>query len=790
MRTVLIFLFLLIQTTVFAQNPPLIKGTVIDKSSRETIPYANILVKGTTIGIQADSLGSFSIDKLSPGAYTLQVSSVGYKTTLSPEYILSARDIFIAIELEENINQLSEISVVASPFQRTTESPVGLHVIGIQEIEKSPGGNRDISRIVQSYPGVSFSPAGYRNDLIVRGGGPSENRFFIDEVEIPNINHFSTQGASGGPVGIVNADLIRDVSFYTGAFPASRGNALSSVLDFKMRDGNLNKNSLKATLGASEFSLASDGHLGKKTTYLVSVRQSYLQFLFDMIGLPFLPTYTDAQFKIKTKLTSKDELTFMGLTGIDNMRLNEKATSEDAEYILNYLPKIKQETFTLGSVYKHYGKKNTQTFVLSHSYLNNSNIKYRNNETSNPDKLILNYSSLEQQTKFRAENSSIMGYWKMNAGINLDYIQYGNTTFQRMFQNNISNTYNYHTYLSFVSWGGFATLNYISPNERFTGSFGLRADASGYSSKMNKLQNQISPRLSLSYLLVKNLYVSANAGRYFQLPPLTAMGFKDNEGNYLNKDLLYMKVDQVSSGLAYRIGKNIELSAEGFYKLYKNSPLSVIDNIPLANKGDDYGAIGNELLLSDAKGRSYGVEFLARWLIPRKVNISSSFTLFKSEYKKATDNNYTASAWDNKYIFNLTGTYYFPQNWSLGIKLRSIGGNPYTPYDVDKSSLVEAWDVQYRPYLDYSQFNTLRNPNYTELGIRLDKTYYIKKYMLGFYIDIQNATNSKYKQQDVISSTGVIVNPSAPKEEQRYEMKKIKRNGGTMIPSLGITFEF
>lgn len=182
----------------------------------------------------------------------------------------------VEIELEETSSQLAEVTVKEAPFRRFKNSPVSLQIIGIGDIEKSPGGNRDISRIVRSYPGVSFSPIGYRNDLIVRGGSPSENRFYLDGIEIPNINHFATQGASGGPVSILNADLIREVQFYTGAFPADKGGALSSVMDIRLRDGNTEDNSFKATLGASEVSLSGAGHFGQHTTYLFSVRQSYL----------------------------------------------------------------------------------------------------------------------------------------------------------------------------------------------------------------------------------------------------------------------------------------------------------------------------------------------------------------------------------------------------------------------------------------------------------------------------------------------------------------------------------
>ena len=704
--------------------------------------------------------------------------------------MLSTRDLHIQIEMEENQTELEGVTVTASPFRRDIESPVSLRIIGLQEIEKSPGANRDISRIVQSYPGVAFSPIGYRNDLIVRGGSPSENRFYLDGVEIPNINHFSTQGASGGPVGILNADLIREVNFYTGAFPTDKGNALSSVLDFKLRDGDMERNSLKATLGASEVSLASNGHLGKKTSYLVSVRQSYLQFLFDMLGLPFLPTFTDAQFKLKTRFDARNELTVLGLGGIDKMKLNTKADDEDNEYILSYLPKIQQETFTLGAVYRHYAGAHVQSVVASHSYLNNRNTKYQQNDESDPDRLMLRLRSTEQNTQLRLENSSSFRNWKVTVGTSLDYSQYSNTTFQKVYTDR-AQTFDYHTYLGIMRWGLFGTVNYTSIDERFTASLGLRADANNYSAAMKDLSDQLSPRLSLSYQLTEHWSLSGNAGLYYQLPPYTALGFKNNNGLYANKYALrYMQVSQGSVGLNWRKGDTFEVSVEGFYKDYDKIPLSVADGIPLTCKGNDYGVIGNELLTSTAQGRSYGAELLLKWLVAKKLNLASSFTLFKSEYRTDKESEYIASAWDNRFIFNLRGTYNLPRHWSVGMKVSCIGGAPYTPYDADKSSLVTAWNAQGKPYYDYTRYNEERLPAFTQVDIRIDKTFYLKRCMLGFYIDLQNIAGSKLKQADVLMSTGVIKNPDAPIAEQRYVMKSLKQESGTLLPTLGITFEY
>lgn len=762
---------------------------VIDKSTRQPLEFVNVLVVGLGIGASTDTNGNFLITQVPPGIYRLQASFLGYKTELTPEYRVNHVTPYVQIELEEENASLNEVVVTASPFQKVPESPVSLRVIGLQEIEKAPGANRDISKVVQNYPGVAFSPIGYRNDLIVRGGGPSENRFYLDGVEIPNINHFSTQGASGGPVGLIDADLIRSVKFYSGAFPADKGNALSSVLDFSLRDGDMERNSLKATLGASEVSLSSNGHIGNKTSYLVSVRQSYLQALFKILGLPFLPAYTDASFKIKTRFDSHNELTLLGLGGIDRMKLNLGIEGEDAEYMFSYLPEINQETYTVGGVYRHYSQRHVQAIVLSQSYLNNRNVKYRDNDESSEENLTLRLGSIEQETKLRMENTSSWSVWKVKAGFDLNYSRYKSNEYRKVFANALRE-YDYHTDLSLWRWGMFASVDYAAPDKSFTASMGVRTDGNNYSDKMKELWRQLSPRLSVSYRLVEGLTLSGHVGLYYQLPSYTALGFKGEEGEYVNRHLDYISVSQESLGLSWTPNENMELSVEGFYKLYGHMPFSLSDQIPLSCKGNDYGTIGNEALSSEAKGRSYGVELMFKWLLTQKLNLSSSLTIFKSEFKDGEQGSYVPSAWDNRFILNMSGTYNFPKHWSLGAKVSCIGGSPYTPYDVEKSSLVEAWNVQGRAYYDYSRYNQERLPVFGQLDVRVDKTFYLKKCMLGFYLDIQNITASKLRQPDALMSTGQIENPSAPLSEQRYVMKSIRQESGTLLPTLGITFEY
>lgn len=786
----LLLLFTFISINTYSENYP-VRGRVVDKFSRLPVANANVMIYGQPDkNASTDSTGVFVIEDVTPGICQLSVTCIGYKNLLSPEYIVSAKLPPVELELEENTSKLAEVTIKTTPFRRLKSSPVSLQIIGLGEIEKSPGGNRDISRIVRSYPGVSFSPIGYRNDLIVRGGSPSENRFYLDGIEIPNINHFATQGASGGPVSILNADLIREVQFYTGAFPANMGGALSSAMDIRLRDGNTDDNSFKATLGASEVSLSGAGHFGERTTYLFSIRQSYLQLLFKVLGLPFLPNYIDGQFKIKTRITDKDEIVFLGLTGIDRMKLNTDEKGEDAEYMLSYLPRIEQQTFTLGASYKHYAGKNVQTVSIGYNYLANQNLKYKNNDDSNTDNLTLDLSSHEQKVSLRAENRTFGEHWTLIEGIETYYAKYDDKTFQRLYINSGQTILKQNTELGIWGWGAFASARYVTPDERLTANLGMRLDGCSYSSEMTRFWENISPTLSLSYRIIPKLAINAAAGLYHQLPAYTALGYTDANGTYANKSLKYMRVVNVNLGTEWNVSDQIVVSLEGFYKRYSRVPLSVTDGIPLACKGNDYGVVGNELLTPDADGRAYGMEASMRWQIAGKLTSVASLTFFRSEYRSGNNAEYIASAWDNRFIANVSGTYELPRNWSIGAKLSAIGGSPYTPYDEVKSSLVEAWDVQGRPYYDYTRYNEGRLDAFAQLDVRADKNYYFKGWRLGIYLDLQNVTKSILRQPDVLMSTGVIENPEAPASEQRYKMKYIKQESGTLLPTIGFTVEF
>ena len=765
-----------------------VSGRVIDRVTREGIPYAAVIIVGVDgSGVLADSAGVFTLPSVKPGINRLSAIQLGYRTVVTPEYKITPFTPLIEIEMEQDPTELAAASVKPSPFLRIVESPLSVRVISVGDIDRIPGANKDVARIVRSYPGVSYSPIGYRNDLIVRGGGPSENVFFIDGIEIPNINHFATQGASGGPVSILNSDLIREVGFYTGSFPANRGGALSSVMDITLKDGNPDKQAFKATIGASEVGASASGHIGSNTTYIVSVRQSYLQFLFKLLGLPLLPNYIDGQVKFKTKLDNKDEMIVIGLAGIDNLKLSDEPDDAGDEYLLSYLPKLKQETFTVGTSYRHFHDIHTQTYSVSYSYLNNRSLKYLNNDESSSGNMILEGSGLEGKTQARFENKSYYGAWTVREGAEASFRHYDSDVFRRLMDGLPAE---YAASMGLWGWGAYASADYKSPAGKVNTSFGLRFDGSSFSANTAKIWKQLSPRASVSYMPWENWSFNASAGIYHQLPPVTALSFRDADGQMVNRDLEYMRVMSAAAGTDWKLRDRLFVGLEGFYKQFLDIPLSVATGVPLTCVGADYGTIGEEYLVSSAQGRSYGAELLVRWLIPDKVTLIGSATLYKSEYRGSKNDEYVPSAWDNRFILNMSAVYEFQRYWSIGAKFSAIGGSPYTPYDEEASAMKLVWDASGRPVYDYTRYNGSRLDPYWQIDLRVDKNFYFRRWTLGLYVDLQNVTFNRIRQPDAYLSTGVVVNPEDLPADQRYVLETLQLWSGTIVPAVGVTAEF
>jgi hypothetical protein len=769
-------------------------GSVKNALNNEPIPFANVVIDGTSKGTTTDIDGNFELLEIEPGLYNFKCSYIGFNTDLKAEIQLTPnKNLRLDFALTENAQIIDEVQVTANTFNKTEESPTSLRTINASEILRSPGGNRDISKVISNLPGVSSSPS-FRNDIVIRGGAPNENRFFLDGVEIPNINHFATQGSSGGPVGILNVNFIREVDFYSGAFPANRGNALSSVMELKQIEGSDEEFSASFMLGSSDAGLTINTPLSEKSTMLLSARRSYLQFLFKALQLPFLPTYNDIQFKYTYKPDSKNQFNIIGLAAIDEFTLNPEANEgiddpqklAQNEYTLNNLPVNEQWNYTLGGTWKRFFDNSNLFVVLSRSHLNNTAVKYADYADLTSQKLI-DYESQEIENKSRVEYNFRSSDIKFNVGLNIEDATYLNSTNRTLTAGDSIYSKLVETDLHFIKYGAFAQLSKTYLVDRLVTSVGFRIDGNSFTD--NTTTPNFSPRLSLAYNLTGKASVNANLGRYYQLPAYTILGYGLNN-NFQNQDAEYILCDHAVLGLEYNPSNYSKVTFETFYKQYANYPFSIIDSISLANLGGDFGVIGNENISSISKGRSYGIEFLAQQKLSSSVYGIMSVTYYRSEFEDK-NGELIPSAWDNRFIFNMTAGKKFKRNIELGLKFRYSGGAPYTPIDLATSSNMAIWNINQRGVLNYDALNTERLKNVHGLDLRLDKKWYFNKWSLNAYIDVENLYNFKIQLPSEVGIDSEIGDEIYTSESSdQYSLYEIVNESGTVLPSIGLLIEF
>lgn len=823
MKGYVMLLACLLAGQLLAQNG-IIKGRVLDAANKEGIPFANVFLEGTTTGTTTDVDGNYQLENLEPGLYNISASYLGYETQTQFEVQVSnSKPEQIDFELSEQGASSEEVVVKASPFAKTEESPVSLRTIGTAEIQRNPGGNRDISRVVRVLPGVLTTPS-FRNDLLIRGGAPNENRFYLDDVEVPNINHFATQGASGGPNGLINVDFIREVDFYSGAFPANRGNALSSVFNFQQKNGRDDRLGFTSTLGTSDLALTLEGPISKKTTFIFSARQSYLQFLFDAIGLPFLPTYNDFQFKVRTRPDEKSEFYVTGLGAIDRFRLNLDANeTPEQRFLLNNLPVNNQWNYTLGAVYKRFMEKSYWTFVLSRNMLDNSIFKHEENDESLPR--TIDYNSQEIENKLRIENTMRFGDgFKLNFGVNYEYARFLVNTQDFQLVNGVFQPIAFSSTLNLQKYGAFAQLSKKLLQDRLVLSLGTRMDGNDYSSDMSNPLEQFSPRFSLAYAFLPklpNLSFNFNTGIYYQLPPYPAMGYRDESGALANREngLSYIRSSHLIGGFEYTTSTNTKFSVEGYYKYYENYPFLLNEGIALANLGADFTVLGNAPVTSIGEGRAYGLEFLAQQRIYKGFYGIFSYTYGFSEFKDA-DGNFVPSSWDSRHIINVAGgktwdvmskairanqngrrekkgkaaksTDVTPQKLELGLNVRYQSALPYTPFNIEQSALVQNWDIRGSGIPDFTRLNAERASYFAALDFRIDYKWFFDKWSFNLYLDVQNIGAPDTGLPQLILDEGpegnqppTIVNTGQPNES--YLLQRLPTTGANpVLPTLGI----
>ncbi|MEL6254244.1 MAG: TonB-dependent receptor [Bacteroidota bacterium] len=770
----------------FSQNG-IIKGRVFNDLNGSPIGFAIVQIQESNFGTYTDSLGKFEIKGLKPGLVNVEVRNSGFKTKIVYEVQVSnSKPYVLEIAMAEEILTADSIDIVASPFKVKEETPLSLRTIGTSEIKRNPGGNRDISKVIQSLPGVA-STVSFRNDILIRGGGPNENRFYIDGVETPNINHFATQGASGGPVGLINVDFIGEVDFYSGAFPANRGNALSSVFEFRQREARDDRVGLTATLGSSDLALTVEGPSGENSSFLFSARRSYLQFLFRVLGLPFLPTYNDYQYKHKFRFGQRHELNIVSLGALDQFSLNLEADSTDFQkYTLANLPVQTQWNYTIGASYKYYGDQGFWTVVASRNMLNNQSFKFIDNNEDNEK--ILDYTSQEIENKLRVEYTGRAKGFKWNYGVNYEYAKYNNSTFwKRPFF-----TIDFDSELNLSKYGAFAQISKSFIEDRLTLSLGSRIDGSSFNEEMRNPFEQFSPRFSASFALTPRLSANFNTGIFYQIPPYTVLGYRDTDSQELqNINLTYIQNRQIVGGFSFTTPQNSKISIEGYYKRYSNYPFLTNDSISLANVGSDFGVVGNEPAISTSEGRTYGMEVLIQQRLFKGFYGIIAYTLGWSEFTDK-NGNFVPSSWDSRHIVALTAGKKFKGNWEVGAKWRLTTGLPYTPANLEISSLRDVWDLNLVEIQDFDRINSLRLADYHQLDIRVDKKWFFNKWSFNLFLDVQNVYSYSIPGPPIYlperdANEQFVIDPNDP---SRYQMRFLEDDLGIFQPTIGIVITY
>ncbi|TNE68779.1 MAG: TonB-dependent receptor [Bacteroidetes bacterium] len=816
----IIFLLTLIWTSLVAlpaQNTGILTGTVKDKLTQEPLIGVTIRLEGTEVGAVTDVSGAFRLANIPPKSYNVQATYLGYIPQTRYNIIITTGNTNqLNFELEPDSKALQEVVVSENRSVRiaSIETPLSVQNLSVEEIKSNPGGNFDISRVVQVLPGVggvSGTGAGFRNDLIIRGGGPSENVFYLDGVEIPVINHFTTQGAAGGPTGMLNVSFIEDATLSASAFGARYDNALSSVLQFRQREGNPERFQGNLRVSASETALTAEGPLGRKngkTTFLASARRSYLQLLFKALGLPIRPDYWDFQYKVTHRINSRTTLTALGIGAIDKFYFEapDDASPENL-YILSAVPGVNQWNYTQGFTLKQLIKNGYWNLTLSRNALDNRLDQFADNNDGKQDdesKRILGINSRETENKLRFDFNRYAGVWKFSAGAMAQYVEYRNDSYTRLraeVRDSLGNIVEpaveqrFNTAIDFFKFGLFGQLSRTFLRERIGLSFGVRADGNTFTDDGANLLRTISPRFSVRYALAEKWALNASVGRYFKTPLYTVLGYRNAAAELVNTDQPYIRSDHYVAGVEFVPQPFLRFTLEGFFKEYADYPVSVFNGVSLANQGGGFGILGNEEVLASGGGEAYGLELFAQQKLNRNLYFTTSVTVFRSRFSNL-DGRLTSSAWDNRYLLSLLAGYKFGKNWELGVKYRLQGGVPYTPLDLEASQ---------RNYLaigtglpDYNRLNTERLNDFSQLDIRVDKKWNFRKWTLDVFLDIQNALNTvnpappSYTFKRTEDGSAFVTTDGKPVAADGSNAIPVllENTEASLLPSVGLIVEF
>lgn len=815
-RTTRFFLFItinmipiLVELPAKAQKMGNLIGSVQDKNTQKNLAGVTIETAETAEGTITDSAGRFRLT-LPIGTYRVTASSLGYESvTLFNIEISSGNDRIVNFEMQSRARSLEGV-VISLDKNKTAIAtdmitPMSVQQLTTQEIKANPGGNFDVSKVVQTLPGVGLSNGvGERNDIIIRGGAPNENVYYLDGIEIPVLNHFQTQGSSGGAQGILNVSFIESLKLTTSAFDAKYNDALSSTFVIKQRNGNPDRFSGNLRASLTETAVTLEGPISPKTTFLASARKSYLGLLFSLIDLPIRPNFYDFQYKVNYKLNDKTTLTAIGIGAIDyfNFAPTKESTPEDV-YVLRSNPYINQWTYTLGFNLNRKINNGFMNFTLSRNMFETRLDKFEDERKIEANRTLL-VKSFESENKLRFDYNKYVNGWRYSFGLDAQFVGYQGEVFNKV-SNEVrdsngdiispARTIEFNSAIHFWKYGLFAQTAKRFFDNKLLLSGGVRTDMNSFTSSGNNPGKTLSPRLSASWRLTSQWNINASTGVYYKVPVYTALGFEDTNGNLINRDMNYTRSSHFVFGAEYLPKNSLRFTLEGYYKRYADYPVSASTGVSLANQGTQFGSVGSERILTVGKGEAYGIELFAQQKMTKNLFYVASYSYVVSKFS-GLNGKLVPSSWDNRHLFSATFGYKIKRNWDFGLKYRYAGGNPYTPFDLSASQ--QNYLLLGKGIEDVTLLNQLRLSAYNQLDLRVDKKFNFKNTFLNIYLDVQNVTaqenesNPSFTFKRTADNLGFATTDGQPVQPDGSNAIPVllKNKSGRPLPSLGMIFEF
>jgi len=754
---ILLVLLLIFQNASAQNKKGIITGSVSDHLTKEPVIGASVLIVGASFGAETDIEGRFIIRNLEPGTYSIKVSYVGYNPSVKSDIIVnSVKPAAIDIELFQAAIEINGVTVTSEVFQKDPSETGSTASFSYEEIRRAPGGFEDVIRALSVLPGIGQANPG-RNDLVVRGGAPSENLSIVDGFVVPNINHFGSQGATGGPLSFVNLDYVREVTFSSGGFPVLYGDKLSSALRIDLQEGRKDQIGGKATISATQFGLNIDGPAGKNADFIFSARRSYLDFIFNAAGFNFVPEYYDLLSKFTYRIDSKNIISYLFVGAFDDVKFNNNSAED--RYDNSRILGSAQKQYVTGVSYKHLFEKGIIIFSLSRNFVDYD--AAQKDSLLNP---VFKNKSREGENELKVEMVYKPGSLsEINAGGSVKLIKFNADIKLNSFITSFGETLDITSLnreKEYVKYSFFTQYSDVF-FRRFMFSAGLRGDY------FNGINNgfTLSPRAALTFMLSGLTNISVSGGLYTQNPSYIWLAAWEQ-----NKNLKPIKTAQLILGVEHKILEDMLLKVEGFYKNYTDYPASLLRTyLVLANTGagfsgpdDNYSSFGLEPLVSGGKGNVKGIEFS----VQKKSSMTPVYGILSVTYSEAhftgLDGIERPGKYDQRWIINLSGGYIFNDKWEAALKFRFATGIPYTPFNSDGTQSI-------------GKYNSERFKPVHSLDIRVDRRWSFEGWNLITYIDIQNVYNNK-------SSNSIKWN---------YREGKVETDSSIgLLPSIGVSLEF